>query len=221
MESIASENFIKTLYHFHHVQGKDTKPGSIARELGITSSAATDMARKLSLKKLIQYEKYKALKLTPSGEKMALNILRKHRLWETFLHQVLGLSMHEIHREAELLEHQTSDFLAEKISLYLGNPEKDPHGDPIPNAKGWVNNDDGSIPLAMAHVNHHYFISRLSGSDKEFFDFCHSSHLIIGSLIRVNKHYTINQMIEIEVNNTRLILNKVFAQMIHVKREKE
>ncbi len=217
MNSIASENFIKTLYHFNQVSGQDTKPGSIAGELGITSAAATDMARKLSQRKLIQYEKYKALRLTPSGEKMALNILRKHRLWETFLHQVLGLSMHEIHREAELLEHLTSDFLANRISDYLGNPETDPHGDPIPQTDGTVRKDYNSIPLHEARENQTYIVSRLSGSDEEFFDFCISNGLEVGATLTVNKQYDNNKMTEVEVDGTKLILNEGFSNRVYIK----
>ncbi|MCB0805891.1 MAG: metal-dependent transcriptional regulator [Bacteroidales bacterium] len=217
--SIASENFIKTIYHFQLGAGKDTRPGSIAKELGITNAAATDMARKLSQKKLIEYEKYKALKLSKSGERMALNILRKHRLWETFLHQVLGLSMHEIHREAELLEHLTSDFLADKINDYLGNPATDPHGDPIPNVDGTISMDEKSFPLHEASVDQRYMVSRLSGSDKEFFDFCHSNKIFVGSKLNVNKQYSNNKMTEIEVDGARLILNDNFSNRIYIKKD--
>jgi DtxR family Mn-dependent transcriptional regulator len=217
--SIATENFIKAIYKFEHIEGWDTKPGSIARELGITNAAATDMARKLSLKKLIDYEKYKGLKLTPSGKKMALGIIRKHRLWETFLHQVFGFTMHEIHREAELLEHLTSDFLAEKISLFLGNPTIDPHGDPIPDEQGVILLDEDSVILSLAEPEKEYEICRLSGSDKEFFDFCHTNGLTVGSALIVKKQYNKNKMTEIEINNTKLLLNTELANIIYVKKK--
>ncbi len=216
--SIATENFIKAIYKFESREDWDTRPGSIARELGITSAAATDMARKLALKKLIDYKKYKELKLTLTGKKMALGIIRKHRLWETFLHRVLGLTMHEIHREAELLEHLTSDFLAEKISLFLGNPTNDPHGDPIPNKQGVVLKDKDSVILSLAEPESEYEICRLSGSDKEFFDFCHSTHIKIGSTLLVKKQYHKNSMIEVEVNNVKLLLNSELANAIYVKK---
>jgi DtxR family Mn-dependent transcriptional regulator len=215
--SIATENFIKAIYKFEQGVGMDTKPGSIARELGITNAAATDMARKLAMKNLINYEKYKELKLTSTGKKMALGIIRKHRLWETFLHRVFGLTMHEIHREAELLEHLTSDFLTEKISLFLGNPTTDPHGDPIPSDQGVVPSDDNSVILSSAESEREYEISRLSGSDKEFFEFCHSNHLGIGSSLIVKKQYHKNRMTEIEIDNARLLLNAELANTIFVK----
>ena len=214
--SVASENFIKAIYTFENREGWDTRPGSIAKELGITNAAATDMARKLALKKLIDYRKYKELKLTPAGKKMALNVIRKHRLWETFLHRVLDLSMHEIHREAELLEHLTSDFLAEKINLFLGNPATDPHGDPIPDKNGIFSNNESSLTLSQAAADTKYEISRLSGSDKEFFDFCHSNHLTVGSELKVNKQYHKNKMTEIELGNAKILLHADLANAIYV-----
>lgn len=215
--SIATENFIKAIYKSGQGEVWDTKPGSIARELGVTSAAATDMARKLALKKLIDYEKYRDMKLTPAGEKMALSIIRKHRLWETFLHRVFGMSMHEIHREAELLEHLTSDFLAEKIDQFLGQPAFDPHGDPIPDRNGMIAPEDESMLISVAEPGDRYEISRLASSDPEFFDFCHSSNLKVGSLIGIKKQYSGNRMTEIEINGITLLLNAEIAATIYVK----
>jgi len=218
--SIATENFIKAIYNSEQGETLDTKPGSIARALGITNAAATDMARKLATKRLIDYEKYKELKLTPSGKKVALNIVRKHRLWETFLHRVFGLSLHEIHREAEQLEHLTTDFLAEKISRFLGNPTIDPHGDPIPDLQGVISSDNDSILLTSAEPPGEYEISRLSSSDKEFFDFCQTNGLTVGSTLLVKKQYAKSRMTEIELNNTRILLNAEIASILYVKRIK-
>ena len=215
--SVASENFIKTVYQFERLEGRNTRPGTIARKLGITNAAATDMARKLATKKLLDYEKYKELKLTPAGEKMALAILRRHRLWETFLHRVLGLSMHEIHREAEMLEHVTSDFLTDRIDSYLGNPSTDPHGDPIPDERGDFTDEGEATMLSLAPAGSIYTISRLSGSDREFFDFCHTNRLMVGASVSVTKQYDKNGMTEIEVEGTRLLLPGELAATISVK----
>jgi len=214
--STATEKFIKAIYKSE--QGTlDAKPGSIARALGITNAAATDMARKLAVKRLIDYVKYKELKLTPSGKKIALSIVRKHRLWETFLHQVFGLSLHEIHREAEMLEHLTSDFLVERINLFLGYPTTDPHGDPIPDELGVISTDHESIVLTSAEPAREYQISRLSSSDKDFFDFCQTNHITVGSTLHVRKQYTKSRMTEIEVNKTRILLNAEMAGTLFVK----
>jgi DtxR family Mn-dependent transcriptional regulator len=215
--SIATENFIKTIYQFDRHKGEDTRPGSIAKALQITNAAATDMARKLAKKDLITYEKYKALKLTESGEKMALGIIRKHRLWETFLFEVFGLGMHEIHREAELLEHLTSDFLAEKISHFLGHPTSDPHGDPIPDATGAFSEIPELVLLSNAQPKRTYEISRLSGMDKSFFDFCQTRGLTLGARITVKQQITSPQMTEIELDNTVLLLHAGMTQTLFVR----
>ena len=168
--SVAVENFIKTVYK-NGKQHNDTSTGSIAKKLGVSNAAVTDMAKKLASRDLLFYEKYQSLELTSKGSKMALNIVRKHRLWEALLHNLFDMSLHEIHREAELLEHETSDFLADKISAYLGNPKFDPHGDPIPNSNGIITTKDNSIPLSQTEAGKSYVISRLVSDDKEFFDF--------------------------------------------------
>jgi DtxR family Mn-dependent transcriptional regulator len=117
--TVSIENFIKVIYKQSKLTGADNRLSTIARLLNITNAAATDMARKLAKKDVVNYIKYKPLTLTENGFNMALNIIRKHRLWESFLYKTLNLSLHEIHREAEQLEHQTSEFLAEKIENYL------------------------------------------------------------------------------------------------------
>jgi DtxR family Mn-dependent transcriptional regulator len=116
--SVAIENFVKTIYKNNNNDSNDTKPGNIAKKLGISNAAATDMAKKLALKNLLHYKKYQPLQLTKEGERMALNVVRKHRLWESFLHKTFDMSLHDIHREAELLEHETSDFWLKKLVLF-------------------------------------------------------------------------------------------------------
>lgn len=219
--SAAVENFIKTIYNFELREGWNTRSGSIARELGITNAAATDMARKLAVKNLIEYRKYKELKLTEEGKKLAMEIIRKHRLWETFLHRVLGLSLHEIHREAEMLEHATSDFLMEKISKYLGDPISDPHGDPIPDRNGELAESHNCIALSIAVADRDYEVCRLIGSDQEFYEFCLNNRLQIGSNLSLKKQYEQSKMTEVEVENTKLLLNADWSRFIFVKDNKQ
>ena len=214
--SVAIENFVKAIYKNDQNDINNTKPGNIAKILGISNAAATDMAKKLALKDLLNYTKYQPLKLTKQGEKMALNIIRKHRLWEAFLHKTFDMSLHDIHREAELLEHETSDFLVEKISAYLGNPKFDPHGDPIPNAKGEITTKDLSISLSNTEEGNVYLISRLMSDDKEFFDFCAQNGLKFGNLLTVNKQFIKNKMTQISINNNTILLSKDFTNIIYV-----
>lgn len=214
--SASTENFIKVVYQFQHNVGFDTKPGSIAKALKITNAAATDMARKLAEKDLIEYQKYKKLYLTSKGEKLALSVIRKHRLWETFLHKTLGLGLHEIHREAEMLEHQTSDFLAEKLNEFLDNPDVDPHGDPIPEVSGRINPTSNSINLSLAKPEEIYQVNRLFSSDEEFFSFCKSNNIEVGTNLTVVKQYPANKIIEIQIEQTKLLLSEEFAIKITI-----
>jgi DtxR family Mn-dependent transcriptional regulator len=214
--SIATENFVKAIYKNNTHDAKDTKPGNIAKKLGISSAAATDMAKKLATKDLLHYQKYQELQLTDKGRKMALNVVRKHRLWEAFLFKTFDMTLHDIHKEAELLEHQTSDLLADKISEYLGHPKFDPHGDPIPNADGEITTIDTSISLSNAEEGKQYIISRLMSDDKEFFEFCAHHKLKYGYEVRVSKQFQKNKMTELSVDNNTILLNEDFTTLIYV-----
>jgi len=215
--SVAIENFVKAIYKNDKHDTQDTKPGNIAKKLGISSAAATDMAKKLAERGLLDYRKYKALQLTEKGQKMALGIIRKHRLWEAFLFKMFDMSLHDIHKEAELLEHQTSDLLAEKISEYLGHPKFDPHGDPIPNAKGQITTDDTSISLANAIEGKSYIISRLMSDDKEFFEFCSQNGIKYRNTVQVKKQFDKNKMTQILIDSNTLVLNEDFTKIIYVE----
>lgn len=214
--SVAIENFVKAIYKNKRHNSNDTKPGNIAKKLGISNAAATDMAKKLATKDLLHYEKYQALQLTEKGNKMALNVIRKHRLWEALLFKMFDMTLHEIHREAEFLEHETSDFLADKISEYLGNPKFDPHGDPIPNADGEITTQDTSIALSNTQEGGQYTISRLMSDDKEFFEFCALNGLKYGNKIEVTKQFTKNKMTQLLIHNNTILLNEDFTNIIYV-----
>ena len=126
------------------------------------------------------------------------------------------MSLHDIHKEAELLEHQTSDLLADKISAYLGHPEFDPHGDPIPNAEGEITTTDTSISLSIAEEGKRYIISRLISDDKEFFEFCAHHKLKYGHEVKVSKQLKKNRMTELSVENNTILLNEDFTTLIYV-----
>ena len=214
--SASAENFLKTIYSLCKLEARDTKPGSIAKALGISNAAATDMARKLSEKNLLEYRKYQPLHLTPQGESLALQVIRKHRLWETFLYRTFDMSLLEIHHEAELLEHATSDRMAEILWHYLEKPSFDPHGDPIPNVYGFIDFDKDSKVLFKAEENREYRINRLVSKDDEFYNFCCDHKIEIGNEIKVVKQYTKNQLTEISIHGRQIIIPKEFSNNIYV-----
>jgi len=214
--SVSIENFIKTIYKSHVDETNDTKPGSISKKLNISNAAATDMAKKLASRNLLHYEKYQPLLLTEKGTKMALKVIRNHRLWETLLYKLFDMSLFEIHQEAEILEHQTSDALANKINAYLGRPNFDPHGDPIPNEKGQIKTLNHTLPLSNTEEGKTYIIARLKSDDKEFFDFCSLYGLKLGNRIMITNQFKSNKMTQVSINKNTLLLNEDFTSIIYV-----
>lgn len=215
--SISIENFVKAIYLQEQRQGEDTRPGTLAKVLDISNAATTDMARSLAQKNLINYTKYQKLSLTPQGKELALSILRKHRLWETFLSKTLNLTLHEIHEEAERLEHATSNFLADKIDEYLNYPAADPHGDPIPCSSGKEQLNKNAIVLSEAEVGKVYNIVRLFSSNRHFFDFCAANNITIGTTVQIENSFEEMKMIEVSIDKKQLLLNEEFTNIIYVE----
>lgn len=135
--SPTEENYLKAIYKISERTGEqNSSTNGIAAELGTSAASVTDMIRKLSDKGLIHYEKYRGVSLSKEGMKLALQLIRKHRIWEVFLHDSLHFPWDEIHDMAEQLEHVRSDELINRLEAFLGYPKFDPHGDPIPNQNG-------------------------------------------------------------------------------------
>src|SRR5574339_643120 len=141
LPSSTVENYLKAIYHGQALLAKDVRlvsMGQVAAALGVTPGTATTMVKALAESGLAEYEPYSGVRLSKAGEKLAGLVLRRHRLVELFLVQVMGMSWAEVHDEAEHLEHVVSERLIERIDAMLGRPTHDPHGDPIPTAEGTV-----------------------------------------------------------------------------------
>lgn len=136
MFSQAEENYLKAIFKLSGKEKQSVSTNAIAEELQTKASSVSDMVKRLSDKDMINYVKYQGVSLTSQGHKLAVHIVRKHRLWEVFLVNSLGFKWDEVHDIAEQLEHIKSPALVDKLDAYLNFPKYDPHGDPIPNAKG-------------------------------------------------------------------------------------
>jgi DtxR family transcriptional regulator, Mn-dependent transcriptional regulator len=136
MHTLSEENYLKAIYRLSQEEGVKISPTAISELLGNNPASVVDMIRKLTEKQLIEYEKKTGVKLTAQGQKDAVLIVRRHRLWEVFLLEKLGYEWDEIHDIAEELEHISNTTLADRLDKFLGFPEYDPHGDPIPKANG-------------------------------------------------------------------------------------
>jgi DtxR family Mn-dependent transcriptional regulator len=134
--SYSEENYLKVIYHLSQKSSGSVQTNSIAENIGTKPASVTDMLKKLADKKLIDYVKYQGVSLTEKGKSTAVNIVRKHRLWEVFLVDTLKLRWDEVHEIAEELEHINSDLLVERLDEFLGHPKTDPHGDAIPDKDG-------------------------------------------------------------------------------------
>ena len=140
MLSFTEENYLKALFQLIHENRLKSEAGTneLALHLGLKPATVNDMLKKLKEKKLIDYQKYGKISLTKLGTKAGVEVLRKHRLWETFLYQKLGFTWDEVHQVAEQLEHIQSQKLIDSLDKFLDYPEFDPHGDVIPNANGEI-----------------------------------------------------------------------------------
>ena len=172
MPSSTVENYLKQLYlEQQHAPGELVSMGRLATVMGVVPGTATTMVKALADSGLVSYEPRGGVKLTRGGEQLALHVLRRHRLVELFLVKVLGLDWSEVHAEAEELEHAISDKVLERIDALLDRPRVDPHGDPIPPAKGRPHAAAAQTSLAECEISRSYRIARIIDQDPPFLQF--------------------------------------------------
>ncbi len=213
--SAAIEKYLKTIYvaNYRNIKVSGTY---LAKELRISNAAVTDMANKLNELKLIKYQKHKEIKLTMLGKKVALKVLRRHRLWEAFLHRTLNLNLEELHREANLLEHSGSDKLFEKIAIHLGQPKYDPHGDPIPDENLMLPDEQGYPALNKCKPGM-YEIFRLYYNNSDISNFFVQYDFKVGKQIELALKFKMDNAILLKVDKTSIVINNEIASMIFVK----
>ena len=181
------ENYLKTIYLAQTAlsSSKELVPmGQLAAALGVVPGTATTMVKTLAESGLVRYEPYAGVRLTPSGDKLAGLVLRRHRLIELFLVKVLGMSWADVHDEAEQLEHAVSERLIDRIDEMLGRPDADPHGDPIPTAKGKITRQDHADLLA-APIGAPLIVARILDQDASFLRFVEERGLVPGRPVRI------------------------------------
>ncbi len=187
MSTISKENYLKIIYNRELETGKPISTTFLANKLNVTKSAITDMARRLAAEDYINYERYHGIRMLPKGERLAVDIIRKHRLWELFLLEVLHLSWSEVHDEAELLEHTTSTGLINRIDKFLGYPKFDPHGDPIPNKKGKFPKTSRRMNLLEAAEGKKYKVIRVNDVSKDVIDYLSQIGIKLNSEVIIKK----------------------------------
>lgn len=219
--SFTEENYIKAIYSISVANGgKGVSTTEISDHLQNKAGTVTDMLKKLAEKKLIHYQKYKGVLLTPGGRKLAIAVVRKHRLWEVFLTEKLHFRWDEVHEIAEQLEHIQSDDLVNRLDEFLGRPKFDPHGDPIPDAKGQLQ-VSSAIPLSTASATGTYVFTGVLEHSKLFLQHLTSIGLRIGDKIRVREINPFDRSLTVSINkNDPQFLSEKVSSNILVEQRK-
>jgi DtxR family Mn-dependent transcriptional regulator len=210
------ENYLKTIYNLSQDNKFAVGNLKLAKKLGIKPSSVTESLRKLHELKYVIYEKSYGTRLTAAGAKMALNIVRRHRIWETYLAKELGFGWDEVHEIAEELEHVQNDKLIRKLAELLGNPVYDPHGDPIPDEKGRFKKSN-FLSLLEVRPGGHYKIVGVSDHSTVFLKYLEKNKLIIGAEITVRSVEEFDQSLLIVCNNKEIFITPRVAENIIVE----
>lgn len=217
MASSTVENYIKRIYVEQQQRAGELVPfGPLATAMQVVPGTVTTMVKALADSGLVAYEPRQGVKLTAAGEKLALHVLRRHRLLELFLVQVLHLDWSEVHEEAEELEHVVSDRLLERIDELLGRPAFDPHGDPIPSAAGKIS-ERPLRPLNSATEGRHGRISRISDQDSKFLRYAIERGLVPGAAVAVQTTDPVGDSVTLQLGDQVLTLGNTAAAKIMVE----
>jgi DtxR family Mn-dependent transcriptional regulator len=208
--SLTVENYVKTIWQITSAQdGRPATTGQIATALGVAPGTVTSMLKTLDAARLAAHRPYEGVALTRAGRMLALRVIRRHRLIELFLLRTLDLTWDEVHDEAEHLEHAVSDLLVDRIDAYLGHPEVDPHGDPIPpaDAQSLPATDDGAIrPLAECAAGDRFRLARVLDQSTPFLRYLTESGLDLNVTGAVERNPDGAGLMRIRVGDRRLAL---------------
>ena len=210
MSSQSEEDYLKALYHLE-MDFNAVSTNSIAEYLEMKPSSVTDMLKKLSEKKFINYQKYKGTSLTKKGKLIALSIIRKHRLWETFLVEKLGFGWDQVHTIAEQLEHIKSDELIENLDNFLGNPKYDPHGDPIPSKDGNIEKMNQKI-LVELKASQKGIITGVKKGTASLLNYLDKEKVKLGDSIKVIEILEFDGTYIVEINKRKLTFSEKICQ---------
>lgn len=217
MYSFTEENYLKAIVQLTIFEEGVDEVGvnKLAAYLDLKPATVTDMVKKLKLKELVNYEKYGKVSLTEEGRQIGMRVIRKHRLWETFLHEKLRFNWDQIHEIAEQLEHVNSEELTNRLDEFLGFPEFDPHGDAIPAS-------DGSIVMPFRRVlsdaqsNKKYKIVAVSDTSNDFLRHFDALGLHIADELSVLSSNAYDGLIEIQFNGQKQTVSPKFAENVYI-----
>jgi DtxR family Mn-dependent transcriptional regulator len=216
--STSEENYIKAIFHLQGEEAPVTT-NELAQELKTKPASVTDMMKKLKIKKLLHYQPYRGFRLSQEGSKVALGIIRRHRLWEYFLSEKLKFNWDEVHEVAEHLEHVSNKKLIDKLDEFLGFPRTDPHGDPIPDIYGKIKINQ-QVCLAEIPVNKQAIVCHVADQSTEMLELLKHKHIQIGTRLEVKKKFEFDHSLEIKIrqqpafNISEQLAKNIFASYV-------
>ncbi|HXH98685.1 MAG TPA: metal-dependent transcriptional regulator [Sphingobacteriaceae bacterium] len=216
MNSFTEENYLKAIYHLGGAGNTAVNTNRIAELTSTKAASVTDMLKKLADKELINYIKYQGVTLTAKGKRTAINIVRKHRLWEVFLVEKLGFKWDEVHSIAEELEHINSEQLIDRLAEFLGNPKSDPHGDPIPDKDGVFHKKE-LIKLAELLIGQEGKISGVSEHSPAFLQYLEKTGLTLGKKIKMKESLEYDGSVSLLIDKKEITVSSKVAKNILIQ----
>jgi DtxR family Mn-dependent transcriptional regulator len=213
--SKAEEDYLKSIFRLQQETGQ-VNTNAVAQDLRTKPASVTDMLKKLKQKKLLHYEPYQEFKLSAEGRKTALGIVRRHRLWEFFLVEKLGMGWDEVHDIAEQLEHVFDQRLIDRLDSYLGFPDTDPHGDPIPDAQGRMKVQP-KISVSLLPLNTPAEVCSVGNQSSEMLEMLEHLHIRLGTRLEVKRRFDFDGSTEVKIRNKPLfVISRTMAQNLFV-----
>ncbi|WP_149274138.1 metal-dependent transcriptional regulator [Pareuzebyella sediminis] len=214
--TLSEEDYIKAIYHLGKGNNTTVSTNAVAEKMDTKPSSVTDMVKKLSEKGVVNYKKYKGVSLTEYGQKLALTLVRKHRLWEVFLVEKLDFSWDEVHEVAEQLEHIKSEKLIDRLDKHLGFPQVDPHGDPIPSKKGEfkkaIKKLLNEVPIGISGI-----CVGVKDSSGPFLKFLDKNKIALGDTITVLDKEEFDGSLHIQIQGRKIHISNQIATNLFLK----
>lgn len=214
--TLSEENYLKSIYTLQKEGTTGVSTNALAQHLETKPASTTEMIKKLHEKELVIYQPYQGVTLNENGEKLALRVIRKHRLWETFLAEKLNFSWDEIHEVAEQLEHIHSEKLVRELDRFLGYPKHDPHGDPIPDAQGKMIKMEKKRISQLKKGDQGKCIG-VNDTSSSFLQFLDKQQIKLGTAIEILNIEEFDQSVTVNVDGKELLLSKIATENIYVR----
>ena len=214
--SEAIEDYAKAIYSLAGRTGGAVSTNALAERLGVTPASVSAMVKKLDDRGLVEHVPYKGVALTPAGTRVALEVLRHHRLLETYLAESLGVPWDRVHEEAEALEHVLSEYLEARIAAKLGHPTHDPHGDPIPSVELEIAEGD-TVPLSGLEAGARGHFVRVSDSDPEMLRYLAERGVALGDELEVLERQPFDGPLTVRFGDRLLTLGGALARAMRVE----